>query len=74
MLRVGVRVLAKHPFSGEREEGIIMDVRERAPDCDRGPFYLVRFDRSDDKNFHTAYTNNPIIRRWERKQDIEIIE
>ena len=73
-LRVGTQVLAKHPFSGEMEEGVVMDIRDRTEEYGRGPFYLVRFSKADDKSHHTAYTRNPIIRRWVRRQNIEPIE
>ena len=71
---VGIPVFAKHPFSAEMEEGVVMDIRDRDEEVGRGPFYLVRFNKADDKNRHTAYTRNPIIRRWVRRQDIESIE
>ena len=73
-LEVGHQVIAKHPFSGEMEGGVVMDIRDRDEEVGRGPFYLVRFNKADDKNRHTAYTRNPIIRRWVRRQDIESIE
>jgi len=72
--KVGHQVLAKHPFSAEMEKGVVMDIRARDEEVGRGPFYLVRFNKADDKNRHTAYTRNPIIRRWVRMQDIESIE
>ena len=73
-LEVGHQVFAKHPFSAEMEKGVVMDIRDRDEEVGRGPFYLVRFNKADDKNRHTAYTRNPIIRRWVRRQDIESIE
>ena len=73
-LKVGHQVFAKHPFSAEMEEGIVMDIRERTEEYGRGPFYLVRFLKADNKSHHSAYTRNPIIRRWVRRQDIESIE
>ena len=73
-LRVGHQVVAKHPFSGEMEGGVVMDIRDRNEEVGRGPFYLVRFHKADDKSHHATYTRNPIIRRWVRRQDIEIIE
>jgi len=73
-LEVGTQVAAKHPFSAEMEEGVVMDIRDRDEEVGRGPFYLVRFNKADDKNRHTTYTRNPIIRRWVRRQDIESIE
>ena len=73
-LKVGTQVFAKHPFSGEMEEGVVMDIRDRNEEVGRGPFYLVRFHKADDKSHHAIYTRNPIIRRWVRKQDIESIE
>jgi len=72
--KVGHQVFAKHPFSAEMEKGVVMDIRDRDEEVGRGPFYLVRFNKADDKNRHTAYTRNPIIRRWVRRQDIESIE
>ena len=73
-LEVGIQVFAKHPFSAEMEEGVVMDIRDRTEEYGRGPFYLVRFHKTDDKSYHSTYTRNPIIRRWVRRQDIEIIE
>ena len=67
-------MIAKHPFSGRMEGGVVMDIRDRNEEVGRGPFYLVRFNNADDKNRHTAYTRNPIIRRWVRAKDIESIE
>ena len=72
--KVGTQVFAKHPFSGEMEEGVVMDIRDRNEEVGRGPFYLVRFHKADDKSRHATYTRNPIIRRWVRRQDIESIE
>ena len=71
---VGIPVFAKHPFSAEMEEGVVMDIRDRTEEYGRGPFYLVRFHESDDKSAHAAYTGETIIRRWVRRQNIESIE
>ena len=71
---VGAEVFAKHPFSGEMEEGVVMDIRDRTKEYGRGPFYLVRFHEPDDKSAHAAYTGETIIRRWVRRQDIKTIE
>ena len=73
-LEVGTEVFAKHPFSAEMEEGIVLDIRERTEEYGRGPFYLVRFAKTDHRSHHSAYTRNPIIRRWVRRQDIKTIE
>jgi len=73
-LKVGHQVVAKHPFSAEMEEGVVMDIRDRTEQYGRGPFYLVRFNEPDDKSAHAAYTGETIIRRWVRAQDIESIE
>jgi len=73
-LEVGIRVLAKNPFSDQMEGGVIMNIRARDEEVGRGPFYLVRFHKADDKSYHSTYTRNPIIRRWVRRQDIESIE
>ena len=67
-------MFAKHPFSGEMEEGVVMDTRDRTEEYGRGPFYLVRFHEADDKSAHAAYTGETIIRRWVRRQNIESIE
>ena len=72
--RIGHQVVAKHPFSGEMEGGVVMDIRDRTEEYGRGPFYLVRFHKADDKSHHATYTRNPIIRRWVRRQDMESIE
>ena len=71
---VGTEVFAKHPFSGNMEEGIVLDIRERTEEYGRGPFYLVRFNRRDDSSAHAVYTGESIIRRWVRRQDIKTIE
>ena len=73
-LKVGHQVVAKHPFSAEMEEGVVMDIRDRTEQYGRGPFYLVRFHESDDKSAHAAYTGETIIRRWVRRKHIEPIE
>jgi len=73
-LEVGTEVFAKHPFSAEMEEGIVLDIRERTEEYGRGPFYLVRFNRQDKKSAHAVYTGQTFIRRWVRKQDIKNIE
>ena len=73
-LKVGTEVFAEHPFSGDMEEGVIMDIRGRSEEYGRGPFYLVRFNKTDDKSAHAAYTGETIIRRWVRRQDIKSIE
>jgi len=70
----GSQVFAKHPFTAEMEEGVVLDVRNRTEEYGRGPFYLVRFNTPDIKSAHAAYTGNAFIRRWVRRQDIEIIE
>ena len=72
--KVGTQVLAKHPFSVEMEGGVVMDIRDRDEETDRGPFYLVRFNKTDDKSAHAAYTRETIIRRWVRRQNIKSIE
>ena len=71
---VGTEVFAKHPFSGNMEEGVVMDIRGRTEEYGRGPFYLVRFHESDDESAHATYTGETIIRRWVRRQDIKTIE
>ena len=71
---VGTEVFAKHPFSGNMEEGVVMDIRTRNEEVGRGPFYLVRFNKADDKSAHAAYTGETIIRRWVRRQNIKSIE
>ena len=73
-LEVGAEVFAKHPFTAEMEEGIVLDIRERTEEYGRGPFYLVRFNRRDDTSAHSAYTGETIIRRWVRRKDIKTIE
>ena len=73
-LKVGTQAFAKHPFTGEMEEGVVLDIRERTEEYGRGPFYLVRFNRRDDKSAHSAYTGETIIRRWVRRKDIKSIE
>ena len=73
-LEVGSEVFAKHPFTAEMEEGIVLDIRERTEEYGRGPFYLVRFNRQDKKSAHAVYTGQTFIRRWVRKQDIKNIE
>ena len=73
-LEVGSEVFAKHPFSAEMEEGIVLDIRERTEEYGRGPFYLVRFNRQDKKSAHAVYTGQTFIRRWVRRQDIKTIE
>jgi len=71
---VGIPVFAKHPFSAEMEEGVVMDIRDRDEEVGRGPFYLVRFNKADDESAHATYTGETIIRRWVRRQDIKTIE
>tara|TARA_R110000737_G_scaffold7437_1_gene22170 strand:+ start:56 stop:292 length:237 start_codon:yes stop_codon:yes gene_type:complete len=71
---VGAEVFAKHPFSAEMEEGIVLDIRDRTEEYGRGPFYLVRFSEPDIKSAHAVYTGQIFIRRWVRRQDIESIE
>ena len=73
-LEVGAEVFAKHPFSAEMEEGIVLNIRDRTEEYGRGPFYLVRFNEPDDESAHAVYTGETIIRRWVRAQDIESIE
>ena len=73
-LKVGTPVFAKHPFSAEMEEGIVLDIRERTEEYGRGPFYLVRFNRRDDTSAHAVYTGESVIRRWVRRRDIKTIE
>ena len=73
-LRIGSPVFAKHPFSAEMEEGVVMDIRDRTEEYGRGPFYLVRFHKADDESAHATYTGETIIRRWVRRQDIKTIE
>ena len=73
-LRIGSPVFAKHPFSGEMEEGVVLDIRDRNEEVGRGPFYLVRFNDPDESSAHAAYTGETIIRRWVRRQNIESIE
>ena len=73
-LEVGSEVFAKHPFTAEMEEGVVLDIRERTEEYGRGPFYLVRFNRRDDTSAHSAYTGETIIRRWVRRKDIKTIE
>ena len=73
-LKVGTEVFAKHPFSGNMEEGVVMDIRERTEEYGRGPFYLVRFNEPDVKSAHAVYTGKTFIRRWVRRQDIKTIE
>ena len=53
-LEVGTEVFAKHPFTAEMEEGIVLDIRERTEEYGRGPFYLVRFNRQDKKSAHAV--------------------
>ena len=71
---VGAEVFAKHPFTAEMEEGIVLDIRDRTEEYGRGPFYLVRFSEPDIKSAHAVYTGQIFIRRWVRRQDIETIE
>ena len=71
---VGAEVFAKHPFTAEMEEGIVLDIRARTEEYGRGPFYLVRFNESDVKSAHAVYTGQIFIRRWVRTQDIKSIE
>jgi hypothetical protein len=71
---VGTEVFAKHPFSAEMEEGIVLDIRDRTEEYGRGPFYLVRFSEPDIKSAHAVYTGKTFIRRWVRRQDIKTIE
>ena len=73
-LEVGTEVFAKHPFSGNMEEGVVMNIRERTEEYGRGPFYLVRFNRRDDTSAHAVYTGESVIRRWVRRRDIKTIE
>ena len=73
-LEVGHQVFAKHPFSAEMEEGVVMDIRDRTEEYGRGPFYLVRFNRRDDTSAHAVYTGESVIRRWVRRRDIKTIE
>ena len=73
-LEVGSEVFAKHPFTAEMEEGVVLDIRERTEEYGRGPFYLVRSNRQDKKSAHAVYTGQAFIRRWVRKQDIKNIE
>ena len=73
-LEVGTQAFAKHPFTGEMEEGVVLDIRERTEEYDRGPFYLVRFNMRDDTSAHAVYTGESVIRRWVRRQDIKTIE
>jgi len=71
---VGTQVFARHPFSAEMEEGVVLDIRDRTGEYGRGPFYLVRFNEPDDESAHAVYTGETIIRRWVRAQDLEPIE
>jgi|TARA_R110000823_G_scaffold314836_1_gene444782 hypothetical protein len=71
---VGAEVFAKHPFTAEMEEGIVLDIRDRTEEYGRGPFYLVRFSEPDKNSEHAVYTGKTFIRRWVRRQDIETIE
>jgi len=71
---VGTEVFAKHPFSSDMEEGVVMDIRDRTEEYGRGPFYLVRFNRRDDTSAHAVYTGESVIRRWVRRRDIKTIE
>ena len=73
-LEVGTQVFARHPFSAEMEEGVVMDIRARTEEHGRGPFYLVRFSEPDSKSAHAVYTGQIFIRRWVRRQDIKTIE
>ena len=73
-LEVGTEVFAKHPFTAEMEEGIVLDIRDRTEEYGRGPFYLVRFSEPDIKSAHAVYTGQIFIRRWVRRQDIKTIE
>ena len=73
-LEVGTEVFAKHPFTAEMEEGIVLDIRARTEEYGRGPFYLVRFNESDVKSAHAVYTGQIFIRRWVRSRDIKTIE
>ena len=73
-LEVGAEVFAKHPFSAEMEEGIVLNIRARTEEYGRGPFYLVRFSEPDVKSAHAVYTGKTFIRRWVRRQDIKTIE
>ena len=73
-LKVGTEAFAKHPFTGEMEEGVVLDIRERTEEYGRGPFYLVRFNRRDDTSAHAVYTGESVIRRWVLKKDIKSIE
>jgi len=73
-LKVGAEVFAKHPFSAEMEEGIVMNIRAKTEEYGRGPFYLVRFNEPDVKSEHAVYTGKIFIRRWVRTRDIKSIE
>ena len=73
-LEVGSEVFAKHPFTAEMEEGIVLDIRERTEEYGRGPFYLVRFNEPDVKSAHAVYTGKTFIRRWVLKRNIKSIE
>jgi hypothetical protein len=73
-LKVGAEVFARHPFTADMEEGIVLDIRARTEEYGRGPFYLVRFNEPDKKSEHAVYTGKIFIRRWVRTQDIKYIE
>ena len=73
-LKVGAEVFAKHPFTADMEEGIVLDIRARTEEYGRGPFYLVRFNEPDKKSEHAVYTGKIFIRRWVRSRDIKTIE
>ena len=68
-LRVGVKVIARHPFSDEMEEAVILRIRRREEYGGRGPFYLVRFKEPD-----KTPAGPRIIRRWHLEDGIKVIE
>ncbi len=71
-LRVGAKVMARHPFSDEMEEGVVMRIRTKDEYSERGPFYLVRFKALDD--WTGASRHCRIIRRWVMTKELESIE
>ena len=68
-LRVGSSVMARHPFSNEMEEGVVLRIRRREEYGGRGPFYLIRFNDLDKTD-----AGPRIIRRWHLKEDLKVIE
>jgi len=71
---VGTRVMAPHPFTDGVASAIVLNIRHNTEEYGRGPFFLVRFEETDNSSFHSTYVRNPIIRRWVQREDLEIIE